>query len=407
VCPFCSLLCDDVELRAAPDQSFTLTRHGCRRAAADYARAPLPATAFIRGAPAPLAAALDAAAALLRRARRPLFAGLATDVDGMRAAIDLAERCKATLDHVHGETITAMSRLLQSRGWYGATLSEVRNRADFILVVGVDLNERYESFVRRCLAPADALLPERLAARGVAFLGAAPPPATAGAVDHLACRAGELAPALQGLLALVNGQRLEARRVAGLPIARLRALAERLRGSRYSAIVFAPGMLQVPREPAIAAIYELVDALNRTGRAAMLPLAGDDGGQAALATCGWLTGYPLRVTCGETVTYAPLVNGTAALLAAGTPDALLWIDAFGRHAAPPPAAPAGATVILAAQRPEAAAAAAVFIPVGTPGVDHPARLVRTDTVVSLALPAQRETALPAVATVLRDLLSRL
>ena len=47
------------------------------------------------------------------------------------------------------------------------------------------------------------------------------------------------------------------------------------------------------------------------------------------------------------------------------------------------------------------ASAAVFIPVGTPGLDHGGRLLRTDAVVSLALHAQREVGLPSVATLLR------
>ena len=92
VCPFCALLCDDLELACAPDLSFTIKRNGCSRAAVDYARAPLAAGALVAGRAVPLAAAVTAAARLLKRARQPLFGGLATDVDGMRAAIDLAER---------------------------------------------------------------------------------------------------------------------------------------------------------------------------------------------------------------------------------------------------------------------------------------------------------------------------
>ena len=116
------------------NRSFAIARNGCRRAAVDFARAPLAPTPRIAGRETSLDNAVRAAARLLRRARQPLFGGLATDVEGVRAAVDLAERCGATLDHAHGETLAAMTRLLQTRGWYAATLSELRNRADLVVL---------------------------------------------------------------------------------------------------------------------------------------------------------------------------------------------------------------------------------------------------------------------------------
>lgn len=402
-CPYCALLCDDLELAPAPNQSFTIERHGCARAAQDFARAPLAPTAFVDGRAVPLAAAISAAARLLARARQPLFGGLATDVDGMRAAVDLAERCGATLDHLHGEPLAAMARILQSRGWYAATLSELRNRADVVLLVGVNLADRYENLTRRCLQPAAALDADTLAARRIVYLGATPSGAKSAGADIIKCPTVGLPAVLQVLLATLAGQRVRPARVAGVPFKTLTALATTLRAARYAAIVFAPGALAVPRDPALARLCEIVDQLNQTGRAALVPLGGDDGGQTAVSTCAWLTGYPLRITCNATVNYQPLTNATAQLLAAGSVDALLWIDAFGRNSAAPAAADPTRTIILAASRPRAAEHAAVFIPVGTPGIDHPARLVRTDMVVSLALAQQRDAGLPTVASVLRAL----
>ena len=407
VCPFCALLCDDLSLRTAPDQSFTIARHGCRRAATDYARAPLAATPMSDGQAVGFEHALERAARLFKRARQPLFAGLATDVDGMRSVIGLAERCGATLDHVHGETLALMSRILQSRGWYATTLSELRNRADFVLLTGVDLDDRYESLARRCLTPDSALDPERLAARRLVYLGNTPPATDITGLQVIRCRDEDLADVLQVLLALLKGQAVAGRRTGGVATSALTALAADLRGARYGTVVFAPAALPNPRDPHVAALCEMIDELNRSTRAALLALGGDDGGQTALSTCSWLTGYPLRITCGATVDYAPLSNASKPLLAAGVPDSLLWIDAFGRNPDPPAGARLDETVILGARKGRAADAAAVFIPVGTPGLDHAARLVRTDAVVSLALPQQRATALPSVASVLDAIRARL
>ena len=401
VCPYCALLCDDLVLAPKADLGFTITRNGCRRAAQDFARAPLANTPRVAGRETTLELAVRAAARLLKRARQPVFGGLATDVEGMRAAIDLAERCGAALDHAHGEALAAMARLLQTRGWYATTLSELRNRADLILLVGVDLADRYENLSRRCLRPAQALDDATLAARAIVYVGATPPGARVAGCEVLKCDNEAIVEVLHALLTALKQPALAAPRVAGLAAHKIQALAKRLRAARYSAIAFAPARLPAPRDPALALLCEIVDALNRESRAALLPLGGDDGGQTAVSTCAWLTGYPLRIRHGVNIDYQPHGNATAKLLESGGTDALLWIDAYGRLGELPPQAQVEDSIVLSASHNARSASAAVFIPVGTPGLDHAARLIRTDVVVSLALSAQRHSGLPAVATVLK------
>ncbi len=406
VCPFCSLLCDDLRVRRGGDQGLKITRNGCRRAEAGFARAPLEPTALVQGEAVSLDTAITAAARLLKRAQQPLFAGLATDVDGMRAGIGLAERCGAIIDHLHGDALASMSRLLQTRGWYATTLSEVRNRADLVLVVDVDMRQRYENFPRRCLKPGARLRPGRGSAREVVFIGDPAHRAPALEADRtLACRGG-VEPVLHALLARLRGHPLSARRIGGVNATELDALAERVRAAEYCAVVFAPGMLGDEREPVGAAICDLVDEINRERRGALLALGGDDGGQSAVATAAWLTGYPLRTAFGRTLEYDPLAYRTQTLLADPAVDALLWIDAYGTQPAPPGEAPRDC-VVLGAQMPPNAAELGVFIAVGTPGLDHAARLVRTDTVVTLPLSAQRDSGLPSVAGVITRMLDRI
>ena len=76
--------------------------------------------------------------------------------------------------------------------------------------------------------------------------------------------------------------------------------------------------------------------------------------------------------------------------------------AFGLRDLPLPS-PVPPTVLLA--RPDAAAAATrgaeVVIPIGTPGLDHPGAVFRTDGVVSLPVRQLRDAGLPSAARVLR------
>src|SRR5262245_23949075 len=116
VCPLCSLLCDDLTLQVAGD-SIRVDGPACPRAAAGFGRRPETGPPLIDGKPASIEQAARRAAALLREARQPLFAGLATDVNGCRAALDLAGACGAILDHLHGEAAWRNLRVLQSGGW--------------------------------------------------------------------------------------------------------------------------------------------------------------------------------------------------------------------------------------------------------------------------------------------------
>jgi len=94
--------------------------------------------------------ALDAAARLLARAARPLIY-LAPDIscEVQREGVAIADSLRATLDSV--TSATAMSSIVaaQERGRAGATLGEVRNRADLLVFWGVDPMLRYPRYWTR------------------------------------------------------------------------------------------------------------------------------------------------------------------------------------------------------------------------------------------------------------------
>ena len=62
------------------------------------------APAWIDGKAASLDEAAARAAQLLARSSQPLFAGMGADIDGVRAAVSLAERLGGVIDHTHTRT---------------------------------------------------------------------------------------------------------------------------------------------------------------------------------------------------------------------------------------------------------------------------------------------------------------
>ncbi len=63
-----------------------------------------------RRKPASLDEAIAAAAALIKAARLPAFGGLATDVDGMRAIMSIADKARGVVDHAYSEAQGVISR---------------------------------------------------------------------------------------------------------------------------------------------------------------------------------------------------------------------------------------------------------------------------------------------------------
>ncbi|HSB52883.1 MAG TPA: hypothetical protein VLD58_00940, partial [Gemmatimonadales bacterium] len=110
----------------------------------------------------------------------------------------------------------------------------------------------------------------------------------------------------------------------------------------------------------------------------------------------WQTGFGGRTAFGKGhPEHDPHHYSAARMLERGEPDALLWISSFTAARAPGPAATP--TVVLGRAGMTFQREPEVFIPVGTPGVDHPGHLFRTDRVVVLSLRQLRQSNVPSVA----------
>lgn len=403
-CPFCGLLCDDLSI-SSRGATVNVTAQGCAKARRAFASSVAPASPLIDGKPATLEAALTAAARVLKRSRQPLFAGLATDVNGMRAALALGERCGAIFDHRHGDALAVGVRVLQSRGLATTTLAEVRNRADLVVLVGANINDDFQRFAEICLAPTDTLLPEGHPARQVWHLGprAARPQVEGLGVEQVVCPPAEILDTFNALRASLRGR---THGMTGQRAKAIAALAGAIKQSSYAVFVWAPGQLDASAgDLLVGSIGELCADLNRSQRAAGLALGGNDGANTALATAAWTTGFPLRFSyAGETIDFDPLRYQTARLLAAHEVDALVWINCF--NAVPPPDNDLPC-VVIGTSGSELTRPGSVYLPAGTPGIDHAGQLMRTDAVVALPLRQLRDVGAASAASLLTALAHRL
>jgi formylmethanofuran dehydrogenase subunit B len=139
-----------------------------------------------------------------------------------------------------------------------------------------------------------------------------------------------------------------------------------------------------------------------TQRFAGLSLGGNEGAMSAGAVSTWQSGFPLRISYASGAPqFDPYRNSISRMVTEGEGDLLMWIASISPDLAPPstdiPTIVLGTPGLRLPQEP------AVFIPVGTPGVDEKGRLVRCDSVVSLPLKNLHRAELPHVADVLKSI----
>jgi formylmethanofuran dehydrogenase subunit B len=399
-CPFCGLACDDLGIEVAAS-GMRVVANGCERSRRMFgAPAGSGVPARIAGAPATLPDAIQHAAAILRDATQPAFGGLATDVAGSRAALALAERLGGAVDHLGSRALMRNVRVLQDRGALTTTFAEVRNRADLIVVAGTDVVSRFPRFFER-VAFGDAMF-VRDRDREIVFVGAqaTQPPGGASTPAHIRCDNRALGEVFGALRALCAGTMPPRDHVAGVALAELAHLAQRMQDARYGVLVWAAADLDFPHaEIAIEAMVACVSTLNERTRFSSLPLGGNEGDVTANQVCLWQTGFPVRTSfAGGLIDHDSGRYALEALLAHDEVDALVWISSFDAALAPPPSRVP--TIVLGRSGMSVAPAPAVQIDVATPGVDHAGHFFRGDAVVAVRLQKIAQTPLPRVADVL-------
>ena len=163
----------------------------------------------------------------------------------------LAERAGGVVDHALSEGQYRNIRVLQSTGWTTSTLTETRNRADLIIVVGSDMRKLHPRFFERIVSPPDSMFGVTAPKRTVVLIGEVPDRKVAagaqvGEIIALPCKVEQVGEVLGALRARLRGFRIAAKTAGGIPIAKIDALMEHCRKAQYGVVVWAPPTLDVP-----------------------------------------------------------------------------------------------------------------------------------------------------------------
>ena len=409
-CPFCSILCDDLSIQEV-NGKLKIIKNGCHKAIHNFEYDREKLEPCINGETCTLDDAISHTVRILQASRQPLYAGLGTDVNGIRSVIAMAELTGGILDHMHSNAAMSNIKVLQDRGWVMTTLAEIKNRADLILFAGTDVTTNYPRFFERVVWNKHSLN-ENLQ-RDIIFIGedidtrSGISPSGKKPIS-INCKEKYLGEIISTLHALIVGNKIHNASVGGLPLSQLETLAATIKKAQYGVVVWAPGELNLAHcELTIQSLCELIKYLNRTTRYAGLSLGGNDGGASAVNVCTWQSGYPLRVSYATGAPeYNPYRYSTERTLLHHEVDAVIWISSFGTEIIlPQTTAPiillSNAMPVHTGRMPD------VFIPVGTPGIDHKGQMIRTDNVVSLRLKGMVHGQRESVSNVLDRILQAL
>ncbi|MDP1908837.1 MAG: formylmethanofuran dehydrogenase [Hyphomicrobium sp.] len=433
-CPFCGLLCDDLQVTRTG--STLKVNNGCPRATAGFQRPLPPAKPLVGDREVSFEEAVKAAAGLIRGAKLPLYGGMASDVAGARAVLSIADRTCGVLDHALSEGQYRNFRVVQTSGWIMSTLTEVRNRADLLLIVGTDVHKLHGRFFDRIVTNPHTMFESLASKRTVVFIGEGldTSAAVGPRIDEVITlpvakdripevlaaisarvrgftvpppEAPEAPPAKRGGLfsSIISSAKSSApaappHEIAGVPFAAIDAVAEKCKAAKYGVMVWAPPALSMPQaDLTVHLMTEVVRELNIHTRFAGLSLGGNEGAPSAASTCTWQTGFPLRVSFANgKPEYDSYRYNVSRMITEGEGDLLLWVASIGTDIGLPQTKVP--TIVLGTPGVRMAQSPSVYIPVGTPGIDHAGQMVRCDNVVSLPMKNLGRSQLPSAAAVL-------
>lgn len=415
-CPACGLMCDDITINTTSseiDKTCIKSVNFFQKSLSTTAT-----SAQIKGQNSTLSEAIDAAAAIFNRSQQPLFAGLGTEVYGMRALIDLAKKADATLDHMHSEGTVNNTLTLQNIGYQTTTMTEVRNRADLILIIGTALSDSHPRFFEKLVWNKDSLFDKPTPE--IIYLGLpsgtkseqlqtsmspdGKKPTVVGAEP------GQLPELINTLNQLVNAKsnihnKDDDIEIAGVSIKTLKAIVSKLQAAQYGVVVWSTSSLKLIKhsELTIQSIVKFINKLNETNRVAGLPLNSGDGDTTVNNTSAWVTGYATRnrFIDGHPSFDARQFSTKKQLLEA---DSLLWVSTFNDIPPPKTAAP---TIVIGHPDTTFKTPPDVFIPVAIPGVHAKGLMFRMDSSVTLPLKKIQDSELPTLAKVLNNIESLL
>ena len=394
-CPFCSLLCDDLQLEIKED-NLKQINSGCQLLANSLKKKIDDQFSRINGKKTNISKAITKLALLIKKSKATLFAGMGTDIKGTKAALNIIDKHKCIIDHFSGDSYVKNLKSIQETGGFFLTLSELKNRSDTIIIIqssGEELPRLFEKYI----FPKNTI--NNLKKRKVVFIGSKIPQFLYKNkkkinFDYIKLDSIDLLNFISSTRNFINVETKEVKDK------RILNLLELLKQTKYGSILWTASELQNNiSDIIINEISLLIQDLNKFTRFSGLSLSAADHILTVNEVLLWQTGFPIRTsfTNGFPIHDTEQFS-TKKLVDNKEIDLVLWINSFSEKKII--INKKIKNVLIGIPSHPQKNNVDIFIPSGTPGLDHNSHLLRVDKVVSMPLKKIRNISLPSVEQIL-------
>ena len=300
-CPVCGMSCDDCEIELTPTS--VTTKNACMMGDAKFQElrsAHRLVHPIVNGEKVSWKEALDAAADILVKAKRPFFfMGSETANEAMAVGIEIAEYLGGMVDGnatiCHGPTVMAV----QDAGQVGCTLGECRNRSDLAIYWGcnpADSHPRHMS--RHSMYMRGFFTEQGYQARKMVVVDPRRSPTAAQADVHIQLKPGKDYEVLDAVMTILNGfePHESTEEVTGISIAQLHQVADMIKECKFGVIWVGLGIASTRGKHHNASIaMRLTQLANKFSKFVILANRGHCNVAGFNQVLSWTAGFPFAV----------------------------------------------------------------------------------------------------------------
>ena len=405
VCPFCSLHCDDVKVSTdgktfkIHDKNLTcakkIERNNIRKNSLIFP--------MINGKASTLSNAITQIKKNLSTHQELLILNHGVDLSGLRAILGLASQYGGIIDHINSEALFLNLNLLQRSGYMATSLTEIKNRADVIVIFGNKILEKSPRLLEKVLQTQNSLCTDTRK-KEIILVGSFSSKIIndikkSSRVTNIKINL-DMIPSFLDLLA--DDEKYK--KVNGLSENDLVKIKKIISNAKYLVAVWTNSDFALTSNPEmiINSISKYIIAYNQDKRGACSPIAGSLGDVTSSQAIAWMTGFASRIKfIGNTFNHDRVSYNNKVLIDNQNVDTIIHISTLTsdkikldkRYF----------NIVLGHPNSSFSSVPDIFIPVGTPGIDCDGIMFRTDNVVSVALKKIREIKLPST----EDIINRL
>ena len=401
-CPFCSLLCDDINVVNTNNQYHVvnLKNKECLKKIESYninKKSILYPKIFNK--PSSLTDALNKSKLLIKDSNEIGILNLGVDMASTRSAINFASQINASFDHINSTYFFDNINVQQRTGYMSTTLAEVKNRSDVILLFGDKIIEKSLRLLERFIFPTSSLFLKKNKKK-VFLIGQFSDKITKPLKNNPQVTNVKIKfEQIPQLLKIVNSK--EGTDNINLSKSLINKLKLSLKKSRYITAIWTSSDFHKTciSDLIINSIDEFILDLNKNTRAACLPISGNHGDTTAIQTTTWLTGFPARIkNIDGFFKHDRQAYNVSKLIRNNEIDLAIYLNCLSLEKIQ--LNKKMKNIVIGHPGTKCSFSPDVFIPVGIPGIDDDGIMFRTDNVISLPVKSVRELNIPSLKQVL-------